>query len=422
MPYTSIKSAEAAKFPTAIDDVTLTLAQINRLAKLYDAINKNGGADEPMAVAITQWKKEHQKSDDDWIRAEIFGAEMPPSSFDPETYIVKAIKVGTVAHNILGEPFTATEEWLHAHADNWTGGKLIANHYGAGSPAHADIERSWFDGEFELMQLTNMNPDTERRMNNGEHTGFSFDMVGSLDNPDDMKGTNLSILFYPHNPACSVEDGCGLMAETPQNETESQSHNLTTEDIQKLTGSEYMGEGKPYTEAEIAKLVEDSAKLATFEAEAKTNESTVNALKAEIDARNETISELTNTADTMFTAETVEEKVEEAKKTMFSAEDVEAAKKEAIELAIVAEKERVDSIAAELAVVNQMFPDGLAEDFRAEIVTMIKDGKSHEAFVKLGDVDFKKFEARMPTGGDNVAGEGSDVPTNGFTVGDCKGV
>jgi len=171
-----------------------------------------------------------------------------------------------------------------------------------------------------------------------------------------------------------------------------------------------MGETKTYSNSDIEAIKAESAKvakaLATFEAEAKTHASELAAYEAEVDARNDTIKELTDTAGTMFAAEDVEKKVEEAKATMFSAEDVEAAKKEAIEVAIAAEKEKMDIIASELAVVNKMFPEGLAEDFRAEIVAMVKDGKTHDALLKLGEIEYTQFRASIPTGmadGDVVA-------------------
>jgi len=362
-------------------------------------------------------KKVYHKVGDKWVRADVIGAEVPASNYDAKTHIVKAIKVGTVAHSNEGIPFECTFEWLQSHADDWTGGKLIANHYGSDSKTYADIERSWFDGEFEMMQLTNMDAETERRMLANEHTGFSFDAVGTIDDPTNIVGTNLSILFYPHTPACSAMDGCGLAAD------ELQSQDVKTGDIPTI-GSEAM-ENKTYTVAEIESMKAESAKvaaeLATLKAEAKTHESEINVLKAEISARNDKISELTETAATLFAAEDVEKQIADAKATMFSAEDVEAAKKEAAEAAIAAEKEKMERIAAEIAAITKMFPEGLAEDFRTEIIAMVKDGKSHEAILKLGEIEYTAFKAQIPTAvGDQD--ETEDAPTDGFTVGACKEV
>ena len=420
MPYENAKSAKDAGFPTTIDEVKLTLGQINRLAKLYDAIKKSDNADEPMAVAIAQWKKEHHKSDDAWVSAEtlgaeVFGADIPPSSYDSALHIVNAIKIGTVAHTSSGLPFECGAEWLENHAADWTGGRLIANHYGENSETYGNIVRSWWSDPFVKMELGGMNPETESRMENGDHTGFSFDAIGDPDDPANVMGTNLSILFYPHKPACPATDGCGITAED-----ELHSQNVEIEDIQKHIGYDTMAEGKPYTEAEIAKLVSDSAagaaKLATFEAEAKTHESEVGALKAEIGERNTKISELTETAGEMFTAETVDAKVAEAKDTMFSAEDVETAKKEAIEIAIAAEKEKIDMIAAELAAITKMFPEGLAEDFKTELFAMVKDGKSHDALVKLGEIEYTTFKAQVPVGAGEPPKDDEIVAESGVGV------
>lgn len=419
MPYTTIAEAKKAKFPTVIDGVSLVLGQINRLAEMYDAIKESGSAAEPMAVATAQWKKEHQKANDKWVRSEIFGAETPHESYDPVTHIVKAIKIGTVAHTIDGDPFECTASWLETHAGDWTDGNLIANHNGSDSEKFGGIRRSWFENPFVMMELADMNPEAERRMLANENLGFSFDAIGDPSYPEGVQGTNLSILFYPHSPACSIEDGCGRVgAESLQ------SHNsetdVKTEDI--INGSDAMAE-KSYTNAEIESIKEGAAiaaaKLATLEADAKTHDGAIVALKAEIAERSDKISEMNVKAGEMFSAEDVEAKVTEAKGAMFSAEDVEKAKTEVIEAAIAAEKERLDIVAAGLDAVNKMFPDGLDKEFRASVADLIKEGKTHEALVKISEIEFRELKANIPTG---ATDSGHDAPTNGFTVGDCKGV
>lgn len=388
--------------------------------KAYNSASEQNPDYDEERLAKIAWgavKKVYHKVGDKWVRVELMGEEVPASNYDATTHIVRAIKVGTIGHSPDGTPFECTAEWLSSHAQDWEGGKLIVNHYGHNSEPHADIEKSWFDGEFEMMQLVNMNPETERRMLGNDHTGFSFDAIGDPNDPANAFGTNLSILFYPHSPACPPEAGCGLAAE-------SQSQDVITEYI-KITGSEAMVEEKTYTNAEIdsikAESAEIAANLATLEAGAKTHESRVNVLKAEITARNEKISEITEAMDTMFTAEDVEKTVTEAKGAMFSAEDVKTSNKEAVEVALVAEKEKIDSIAAELAAITKMFPDGIDDKFREEIVAMVKEGKSHEAILKLGEIEYSTLKANIPTGTGGDAG-GDPVPDNGFTVGGCKEV
>ena len=459
MPFPSIDAAKDAKFPTSADGITLTLPQLNKLAELYDAIKESGNADEPFAVAWTQWKKIYRKDDDHWLAAEFMGAEVPANYYDAKTHIVRAIKVGTIAHNRYGVPFTATKEWLGDHAKDWTGGHLIANHYGLHSKPHADIERSWFDGEFALMQLANMHPDTERRMLAGEHTGFSFDAGVDPADPDLVHGTNLSILFYPHNPSCKPHEGCDLViAEAdPQSlpqegrdpvviepdlvvaesdtqsslqegtvpdpvvaeidphsqkngdlvvaETDPKSQSASQKDgdpavsqsqVDKSRGVFMPGE-KTLTDKEIEALKAEAAEVATLRAEVKRLEGEVSALDTTIEAKDVEIEKQTGVMGEMYTAEAVETKVTEAKGTMFSAEDVETAKKEAVDAALVLEAERVDRIASELASITKMFPDGLDDTFRTDIIAMVKEGDSHGALVKLGEIEYTSLKASVHT-------------------------
>ena len=67
MPYKSIASAKEAGFPTSAEEIPLTLAQINKLAEIYDAIKKAGTAKNPFSVAWTAWKKLYKKTDDHWV-------------------------------------------------------------------------------------------------------------------------------------------------------------------------------------------------------------------------------------------------------------------------------------------------------------------------------------------------------------------
>jgi len=86
MPYTSIDAAKTAGFPTTAEGIALTLTQINKLAEIYDAIQKAGTAKNPMAMAWTAWKKLYRKDVDRWVKIK-----------------AAAIQFGT-------EPFTATSD------------------------------------------------------------------------------------------------------------------------------------------------------------------------------------------------------------------------------------------------------------------------------------------------------------------------
>ena len=408
MPFTTISTAKEAGFPTTAEDIPLTLSQINKLASIYDAIKKSGSAKESFAAAWTQWKKIYRKEGDKWITAELIGAEVPASNYDSKTHIVKAIRIGTVAHTSSGELFECTEAWLEARAGDWNGGSLIANHY-SDSPSYGDITKSWWASPFVMMELANLNPEAESRMLSGEHTGFSFDAVGSLDNPADVIGTNLSILFYPHAPACSAADGCGLTAE--EQLAASKTKNIELQSlIDKIRGENFMTEGKTLTDKEIETLKAEAAEGATLRLTAERLEGEVSARDATIAAKDVEIEKQMAVAAEMFTTEDVDTKVTEAKATMFSAEDVETAKKDAVEAALVEEKEKIDRIAAELSAITKMFPDGLDDTFRAEVVAMVKEGKSHEALVKLGEeINYKELKASVPTGAGKETTEDDDV-------------
>lgn len=67
MPYSSIAAAKNDGFPTQAEDVPMTLAQINKLAEIYDSIKEAGGARNPFAVAWTQWKELYRKMADKWV-------------------------------------------------------------------------------------------------------------------------------------------------------------------------------------------------------------------------------------------------------------------------------------------------------------------------------------------------------------------
>ena len=67
MPYDSIDAAKNAGFPTSAENIDLTLAQINKLAEIYDAVKKAGTADNPMAVAWAQWKELYNKQGTAWV-------------------------------------------------------------------------------------------------------------------------------------------------------------------------------------------------------------------------------------------------------------------------------------------------------------------------------------------------------------------
>lgn len=70
MPYATIAQAKSAGFPTKAEGIAMTIAQINKLAAIYDAVKKNKAIKIPFAVAWAQWKKLYKKIKDSWIKKE----------------------------------------------------------------------------------------------------------------------------------------------------------------------------------------------------------------------------------------------------------------------------------------------------------------------------------------------------------------
>ena len=77
MPYRTIEAAKEAKFPTTIDGAPLTIKQVNHLAEMYDSIKQGGDVDEPMAVAVAQFKKLYKKQDGAWVKRPAEHADDP---------------------------------------------------------------------------------------------------------------------------------------------------------------------------------------------------------------------------------------------------------------------------------------------------------------------------------------------------------
>lgn len=66
MPYSSISEARIKK----LDNVPLTLAQVNWIADLADKLEKEGNVDNPWAVAIAQFKRSFHVEDGKWVKNE----------------------------------------------------------------------------------------------------------------------------------------------------------------------------------------------------------------------------------------------------------------------------------------------------------------------------------------------------------------
>lgn len=81
MPYKSIEEAKKAGASTRLDDVPLSLGQINEIARVADALEQEGAVDEPFAVATAQFKKGRTIQDGRWARKKKV-VEMAAGSFE----------------------------------------------------------------------------------------------------------------------------------------------------------------------------------------------------------------------------------------------------------------------------------------------------------------------------------------------------
>jgi phage I-like protein len=73
MPVTRIEDAPANI--QKLDDVALTLDQINEILTAYDALKAAGEVESPMAVAIASWKRRHRVQNGRWVATDE-GAQM----------------------------------------------------------------------------------------------------------------------------------------------------------------------------------------------------------------------------------------------------------------------------------------------------------------------------------------------------------
>ena len=262
MPYESIEAAKKAKFPTTAEKAPLTLAQINHLAKIYDAIKKAGSADNPMAVAWTQWKELYEKKDDKWVSKE--GEKGVSEAFitsEPEWLPVA--KVGQKINYKDGSGAKIlTEEALKNAQGTWKGNPILKNH------GEVWDDHKILDDKLELPFLyMKVEAPVEAALRSKETTGASIDVDGLGiigEELASMKATGLSVL-WDRLPACTSEMGCA-------------SDGVNVEDYHEGGGKEKMGkEGE-----EPVTFTEEQAKAMVASAEEKLKETLDNAHAVEI--------------------------------------------------------------------------------------------------------------------------------------------
>lgn len=132
-------------------------------------------------------------------------------------FTIKAAKVGSASYNWIGEKLTFSEESLKNYAHTWAGGIITLNHMYVDDD-NSMILSSKFNPSDQMvyMDIKVANEMTAERIRAKEPTGVSIEANVVGDTPDGeilaFTGTGVSIVFYPDQPACSVEEGCGIIS------------------------------------------------------------------------------------------------------------------------------------------------------------------------------------------------------------------
>ena len=134
-------------------------------------------------------------------------------------FTIKAAKVGSASYNWLGDKLIFSEESLANYAHTWKGGIITLNHMYV-DDNNSMILSSEFNPSDKLvyMDIKVANEKTAERIRAKEPTGVSIEANVVGDTPDNeiiaFTGTGVSIVFYPDQPACSIEEGCGIVSKT----------------------------------------------------------------------------------------------------------------------------------------------------------------------------------------------------------------
>ena len=203
MPYESIADARKAGFPCSVDDIGLTLAQINKLAEFYDTFKGRKNIENPMATAWKQWKEAYKKEGDKWVMAKKEGEQETESKWIP---VAKKDQKKFFPDGTFEE---LSEEAIKGSLESWMNDGIEINHKAAIGKDHkiTDVK---YETPFLFMKF---DPLTQRLFEDSGASGWSIKF-----DPDSMeydgnkivsgKGKNISLLYPPHLPTCNSEMGC----------------------------------------------------------------------------------------------------------------------------------------------------------------------------------------------------------------------
>ena len=174
------------------------------------------------AIAWAAVKVKYEKKDEKWIEK----PEAKSTSIISSTPIVKGndliipfVKDGTEAFDNDGNKFILSSEALDADWKSWEGGVITANHKVLES---GKISEVWREKPFVYGVISGLEPDLLAKILSPAYQGTSQESnlveVDESGKVKHLKGTGISIIFYPEQPACPIKKGCGeisILSEKP---------------------------------------------------------------------------------------------------------------------------------------------------------------------------------------------------------------
>jgi len=190
--------------------------------------------------------------------------------------VIPFVKDGTLAFDSKGKKYTLTAEALQKDHLTWNGGKITINHK---VMSEGKISEVFYKAPFVYGRITGLTDEVLNVIDSAAYRGVSQESTPvSIDkdgNVVSLKGTGLTVVVFPENPACPLRDGCGTIKNDFSLNTENRNSS-----IKSIGGTE----GKIMTEEQ------DGAATALKSITAERD-----ALKAQLDALTAEMTKLKST-------------------------------------------------------------------------------------------------------------------------------
>jgi len=122
-------------------------------------------------------------------------------------------RAGTKAYDEKGKEYTITQSAIDSSAETYTGGIVTINHK---VKEKGKISKSWQDGEFIKATVEGLSRACVDAINSAAYRGVSQESTDAefADKKSTdivkLRGTGVTFVFYPENPACPLNKGCGV--------------------------------------------------------------------------------------------------------------------------------------------------------------------------------------------------------------------